>query len=218
MVQESVHLTQDSEYTFKSKLKKPIKNNYLLLKRTFDVVLCSFLLFTVLPLIGLTMLFIRLESSGKVIYSQNRVGYMGHIFKIYKLRSMVSNAEKDGKAVWAVKNDVRITRVGRFIRKTRIDELPQLLNVIRGDMSLIGPRPERPEFTEKFSLEYPGFEQRLRVKPGLTGFAQINGGYELNPQKKATLDMKYINTLNFKFDLKIFVETFKIIFTGDGAR
>lgn len=120
--------------------------------------------------------------------------------------------------MWAKKNDSRVTKVGGFMRKTRIDELPQLLSVIKGDMSLIGPRPERPEFTEEFSHEYPGFEQRLLIKPGLSGYAQVHGGYDIDPGQKAKLDRYYIAHVGLKMDAQIFKDTIKTVITGDGAR
>ncbi|WP_037996727.1 sugar transferase, partial [Thermoactinomyces sp. Gus2-1] len=116
------------------------------------------------------------------------------------------------------KNDPRVTRVGKFIRKTRIDELPQLINILRGDMSLIGPRPERPVFTEKFDKEIPGFKKRLLVKPGLTGWAQVNGGYEMTPAEKFELDMFYIQNQSFKMDMQILFRTVWVVVSGNGAR
>lgn len=127
------------------------------------------------------------------------------------------NAEKNG-AQWATKNDPRVTKVGAFIRKTRIDELPQLFNVLKGDMSLIGPRPERPMFTAQFNEEIPGFIDRLQVKPGITGWAQVNGGYDITPREKLELDRYYINNMSFWLDLKIILKTIKVCITGDGAR
>ncbi len=132
-------------------------------------------------------------------YSQERVGKDGKIFKIYKLRSMVCNAEENG-AQWAINNDPRITKVGGFIRKKRIDEIPQLFNVIKGDMSIIGPRPERPTFTEEFNKEISGFINRLQIKPGITGWAQVNGGYEITPIEKWELDMYYIENKSIKLE------------------
>lgn len=141
----------------------------------------------------------------------------GKRFEIIKLRSMRTDAEKNGPQ-WAAKNDPRVTRVGKFIRKTRIDELPQLINILRGDMSLIGPRPERPVFTEKFDKEIPGFKKRLLVKPGLTGWAQVNGGYEMTPAEKFELDMFYIQNQSFKMDMQILFRTVWVVVSGNGAR
>jgi lipopolysaccharide/colanic/teichoic acid biosynthesis glycosyltransferase len=130
---------------------------------------------------------------------------------------MKIDAEKSG-AVWAQKQDPRVTRIGAFIRRTRIDELPQLFNVLKGDMSMIGPRPERPVFTEKFQSEIPGFTQRLAVKPGLSGWAQVNGGYDMTPKEKLIFDLYYIRNLTFMLELKIMLKTCKVVLTGDGAR
>ncbi|MEK1482572.1 sugar transferase, partial [Limosilactobacillus fermentum] len=137
---------------------------------------------------------------------------------VIKLRSMRNDAEAKTGAVWAQKNDPRVTAVGRFMRKTRIDELPQFWNVLKGDMSMIGPRPERPELTEKFYKQWPEFPQRLRIIPGITGYAQVNGGYDISPEEKCHLDNYYIENYSFTFDVKIALETIKTMFTGDGAR
>jgi lipopolysaccharide/colanic/teichoic acid biosynthesis glycosyltransferase len=191
--------------------------HYLLFKRMMDIVLgCVGLLFS-LPIVFLFSILIVLETPGAPIYIQERVGKEGKIFQIIKLRSMRRDAEKEG-AKWAEINDCRITRVGKFIRKTRIDELPQFFLVIKGDMSIVGPRPERPMFTEKFSREINGFENRLLVKPGLTGLAQVCGGYNISPEAKLKYDVKYIKKLSFTLDLIIIIKTFKVIFTGEGAR
>jgi len=130
---------------------------------------------------------------------------------------MRKDAEATG-AKWAEVNDSRVTKIGAFIRKTRIDELPQLILVLKGDMSIIGPRPERPVFTEKFNREIYGFEKRLLVKPGLTGLAQINGGYDISPREKLTYDLEYIQNVSFSLELKIILKTFKVLLTGEGAR
>jgi lipopolysaccharide/colanic/teichoic acid biosynthesis glycosyltransferase len=145
-----------------------------------------------IPIIVAVVALIKLESEGPAIYTQERVGKNGKLFDIFKLRSMCLNAEKDG-IQWAQKNDSRVTKVGRFIRKTRLDELPQLINVLKGDMSIVGPRPERPYFVEEFSRNIPKFNERLVVRPGITGWSQINGGYELSPEEKLHKDLFYIN-------------------------
>ena len=141
----------------------------------------------------------------------------GKHFMIYKLRSMRLDAEANG-AQMAEEDDPRITKIGRFIRKTRIDELPQVINVFKGDMSIIGPRPERPIFVVQFNEEIPGFIERLRVKPGITGWAQVNGGYDISTKEKLDLDMYYINHQSIFLDMKILFKTIKIIFTEEGAR
>mgnify|MGYP001317651074 FL=1 len=170
-----------------------------------------------IPIILIFAVIIKLETPGPAFFLQERVGLHGKYFKVIKLRSMGVNAEKNG-AQWATKNDPRVTKVGAFIRKTRIDELPQLFNVLKGDMSLIGPRPERPMFTAQFNEEIPGFIDRLQVKPGITGWAQVNGGYDITPKEKLELDRYYINNMSFWLDLKIILKTIKVCITGDGAR
>lgn len=169
------------------------------------------------PIIFVVSVLIKIETPGPAFFVQERVGLNGEYFKLYKLRSMGVDAEKNG-AQWAEKNDPRVTKVGAFIRKTRIDELPQFWNVLRGDMSLIGPRPERPVFTAKFDKEIPGFVDRLAIRPGLTGWAQVNGGYDITPEEKLKLDKYYIQHEGLLLDLKIIFKTIGIIFTGNGAR
>ena len=207
-----------TDYSYESKLKEPVKNDYLPLKRLFDILSASGLMVATSPIVLLFGILVKMETPGKMFYTQERVGYMGKRFKVTKLRSMYTDAEKNSGAVWASKNDSRVTKVGKFIRKTRIDELPQLWNVIKGDMSMIGPRPERPELTEKFSREVKDFEQRLRVLPGLTGYAQVHGGYDVTPKEKYKLDKYYMDNISLKEDLKIIFETICVVLTGDGAR
>ncbi|MEC4620513.1 sugar transferase [Bacillus paranthracis] len=190
---------------------------YLGIKYVIDIVFSLIGLIVLSPVILIFSVLIVLESPGSPFYLQERLGNNGRKFKIIKLRSMRNDAEKNG-AKWAEKNDPRVTKIGLFIRKTRIDELPQLLNILKGDMSLVGPRPERPIFTEKFEKEIPGFKKRLEVRPGLTGWAQVNGGYEITPKEKLNLDIYYINHASIMLDLKILLKTVKIIFTGEGAR
>jgi exopolysaccharide biosynthesis polyprenyl glycosylphosphotransferase len=192
-------------------------HGYFLLKSVCDFILAIFILLLTSPLILLCCLFIKLESNGPAFYLQERLGINGRTFNIIKLRSMFIDAEKNG-AQWAKKNDTRVTRIGAFIRKKRIDELPQLINVLKGDMALIGPRPERPVFVDEFSREIPDFKKRLVVKPGITGWAQVNGGYDLSPKEKLELDFYYIQNLSIGIDLKIVVRTVKVIFSGAGAR
>ena len=207
-----------ADYSYESKLKEPVKNDYLPLKRLLDILSASGLMVATSPIVLLFGILVKMETPGKMFYTQERVGYMGKRFKVTKLRSMYTDAEKNSGAVWASKNDSRVTKVGKFIRKTRIDELPQLWNVIKGDMSMIGPRPERPELTEKFSREVKDFEQRLRVLPGLTGYAQVHGGYDVTPKEKYKLDKYYMDNISLKEDLKIIFETIRVVLTGDGAR
>ena len=186
-------------------------------ERIGDVCL-SILLFLVLsPLICILAILIKLDSSGPVIFSQERLGKDGVPFLIYKFRSMKVDAEKDGPQ-WASENDNRCTRVGKILRKARLDEIPQLLNILEGDMSFVGPRPEREYFYKKFESYIPEFRNRLAVKPGLTGLAQVNGGYDLRPEEKIVYDMKYIEQKSFRLDMECMLKTFTLIFTHKGAR
>jgi lipopolysaccharide/colanic/teichoic acid biosynthesis glycosyltransferase len=186
-------------------------------KRLIDIVASICGLVIAIPIIVIFGILIKLETPGPAIFKQDRVGFRGKVFTIYKLRSMGVDAEENG-AVWATKNDARVTKIGKFIRNTRIDELPQLFNILKGNMTIIGPRPERPEFTMDFEKEIPGFIHRVSVKPGLTGWAQINGGYDISPKEKLEFDMHYINNRNFMMDAKILIKTIIIAFTGEGAR
>ncbi|RSL29762.1 sugar transferase [Salibacterium salarium] len=190
---------------------------YQHLKRFYDIVLSILGLIVAFPILIPFLIFIPLETPGNPFFSQERVGRNGKYFNLYKLRSMGINAEKNG-AQWAQTNDPRVTKIGAFIRKTRIDEIPQLFNVLKGDMSLIGPRPERPVFTAQFNEEIPGFINRLSVKPGLTGWAQVNGGYDITPGEKFKLDLHYIKNQGLVMDIVILIKTVKVICTGSGAR
>ncbi|HEY8362361.1 exopolysaccharide biosynthesis polyprenyl glycosylphosphotransferase [Caldicoprobacter faecalis] len=189
---------------------------YEKIKRVMDIVLSLIGLVIAIPLMLIFGIAIKLESKGPVFYCQERVGKNGKVFMLYKLRSMYQNAEENG-AKWAEKDDPRVTKVGRIMRKTRIDELPQLFNVLKGDMSIVGPRPERPIFTYQFNEQIPGFVNRLQVKPGLTGWAQVNGGYELGPAEKLEYDLYYIENRSIWMDIKIMLKTVKVILTGKGA-
>jgi len=186
-------------------------------QRVLDVVLSLVGLVIGIPIMLIFGILIKIEDKGPITYKQERLGKCGKSFYIYKLRSMRLDAEKYG-AQWAEKDDPRITKVGKFIRKTRIDEIPQLFNILKGDMGLIGPRPERPNFTAQFNEEIPGFINRLAIKPGLTGWAQVNGGYEVTPEEKLIEDIYYIKNRSVLLDFKILLRTVKVIFTGDGAR
>lgn len=191
---------------------------YSFWKRVFDLFLTILFSPVIIIIIAIFAIVIKIESEGPAFYSQDRLGLNGKEFKVVKLRSMKLNAEAATGAVWAEKDDPRITKVGKFIRKTRVDELPQFFNVFLGQMSIIGPRPERKVFSDEFVKTIPNFEDRLVVKPGLTGLAQISGGYEMTPSEKLTLDLEYINNFSFKQDLKIFFKTFGVLLTGEGAR
>jgi len=160
---------------------------------------------------------IRADSPGPALFKQERLGKDGKPFMMYKFRSMRLGAEANGPQ-WARRNDDRCTRVGHFLRNTRIDELPQLWNILKGDMSLVGPRPERRYFYDEFETYIPGFRNRLVVQPGLTGLAQVNGGYELLPEEKIVYDMEYIRTRTFWMDVKCILKTIQLVFTHKGAR
>lgn len=190
---------------------------YRFTKRAFDIVSCSVaLLICAIPM-ALIAIKIKQESEGPVFYAQRRVGKNGKVFKLYKFRSMYIDAEARG-AQWATEKDPRITPLGGKLRKSRLDEIPQFWNVIKGDMSLIGPRPERPAFHEEFCKRINGWDQRLLVKPGISGLAQVTGGYELLPKEKAVFDIRYIEKRGIILDLSIIWKTIKTVFTGDGAR
>lgn len=190
---------------------------YRAAKRAFDVAACgAALLVLALPMLAIAAA-VRLESPGPAIYAQRRVGKGGRAFELYKFRSMRADAEVRG-ARWAEDGDPRVTRVGRFLRTSRLDELPQFWNVVKGDMSLIGPRPERPAFCEEFEKRIVGWGQRTAVRPGITGLAQVSGGYELLPREKALYDIEYIETRCLALDWQIILRTFKTMISGDGAR
>ena len=188
------------------------------LKRVFDFCLSLLLLIITLPLFPLFILIIKLDSPGPIFYRQKRVGLNGEIFWVIKFRSMIKNAEKNG-AQWTSKNDARITRTGKFLRRTRLDELPQLMNILQGHMSFVGPRAERPEFTEELARKIPFFKQRLLVKPGLTGWAQVNYKYGESVEdalEKLQYDLFYIKNRNWYLDLSIILKTIRIVITGAG--
>ncbi|WP_408057118.1 sugar transferase [Ureibacillus acetophenoni] len=190
---------------------------YSFYKISTDFLFSLIFLFLLSPILLFFCILIPIESAGSPFYTQHRLGKGGKSFKLLKLRSMYTDAEMDGPQ-WAGVNDTRITRVGKFIRYTRIDEIPQLFNVLKGDMSLIGPRPERYYFYQKFNQTVPEFQQRLLVKPGITGWAQVNGGYDLTPKEKLAFDLYYIKHRSISFEIKIFFRTVLIILTGNGAR
>ena len=190
------------------------------LKRAMDIVLALCLLLVLWPFMLVTALAVRLDSPGPVIYSQRRVGLKNKDFTVYKFRSMRQDAEKNG-AVWATKNDPRVTKVGNFIRKVRLDELPQLFNVIKGDMSFVGPRPERPEFVASLSEKIPYYYIRHTVKPGITGWAQVSYPYGASVEDsrmKLEYDLYYIKHMSLFFDFKIFLRTVGVILFPSGAR
>ncbi|HDR6273160.1 MULTISPECIES: sugar transferase [Bacillus] len=202
-------------YTIPAQEKTSILNRSI--KRLFDIIFSLILLLLAIPIMLFFCIMIAFETAGSPIYFQERLGINGRKFNVLKLRSMVKDAELNGPQ-WANENDSRITKVGSFIRKTRIDELPQLLNILKGDMSFVGPRPEREYFYKQFDAYIPEFKDRLIVKPGLTGWAQINGGYNLDPKEKLKWDMEYIERKTIKMDIRILCKTVLIVLNGNGAR
>lgn len=188
-----------------------------ILKRIVDVLISGIGIVILLPIMLITAICIKIEDGGKVIYCQERCTLNGKSFRIYKFRSMVENAEKEGGAQLAKENDGRITKVGSFIRKTRIDEIPQLFDILKGDMSLVGPRPERPEFIKETVREIPEFAYRTKVKAGLTGYAQVYGKYNTSFLDKLKLDLLYIEKYSILLDLKILLMTFKVVFTKEST-
>jgi lipopolysaccharide/colanic/teichoic acid biosynthesis glycosyltransferase len=194
---------------------------YLAGKRIFDV-LCSLALLTfAVPVMVIVSIAIRLSSPGPAIYCQHRLTDGGKVFTIFKFRTMSTDAEATCGAVWADPNDQRVIPIGRFLRKTRLDELPQLLNVLIGDMSIVGPRPERPEMARQLAKQLPAFPRRLEVKAGLTGLAQIASGYAddvVSYRKKLAWDILYIKKRSLFLDCVIFIRTIVVVLTGHGAR
>ena len=190
-------------------------------RRSFDIVLSSILLLATLPLLLLAALAIKLDSPGPVFYRQERVGKGGRTFTLMKFRSMVTDAESGGAPVWASREDDRVTRVGRFIRLTRIDEIPQVLNVLRGDMAFVGPRPERPAFVEKLGALIPHYDDRSVVKPGITGWAQVNFPYGASVEDarmKLAYDLYYVRRRSLFLDLLILVATVRVVLFQEGSR
>jgi sugar transferase (PEP-CTERM system associated) len=190
-------------------------------KRLLDVAIATLLILLTLPLMLVVAVLIKCESRGPVFYRQERVGRHNQVFVLFKFRSMCQNAEPDGAPVWAAECDSRVTRVGRFIRYTRIDELPQLWNVLRGEMSIVGPRPERPYFVERLAAAIPLYAERHFVKPGITGWAQINAPYGASledARDKLSYDLYYIKNQSLLFDLRILVATLRVVLFQEGAR
>jgi exopolysaccharide biosynthesis polyprenyl glycosylphosphotransferase len=189
------------------------------MKRTFDIVVSIIILLLALPVMLFTAACIVLEDGGPLIYSQERVGKGGRSFKVLKFRSMGSDAEKGGKPQWAAQNDPRVTRVGGIIRKLRIDELPQLWNVFKGEMSFVGPRPERPYFVEQLSADIPYYNVRHSIKPGITGWAQVRYGYGASVEdavQKLQYDLYYVKNNSLFLDLLVLIDTLKVVLFGSG--
>ena len=221
LAQKNVFCTADEEgnrkYTVRRLEKLRRRPFYAFFKRLFDFFTALIgLAVCLVPMIVIAIA-IAVDSRGPIIYKQRRVGYKGREFTLLKFRSMYEDAERNG-AVWAAEHDVRATRVGRILRKTRLDELPQLFNILVGQMSVVGPRPERAVFYEEFGKYIDGFEQRYLVIPGLTGWAQVNGGYDLLPEEKIVYDIDYIERRSLMMDLRCIMQTVTVIFSHEGAR
>ena len=191
-----------------------INSRSLIAKRMFDIILSSLGILLSLPLWLLIALAVKLNDRGPIFYSHYRVGKRGKIFKAYKFRSMIKDAEREKGAVWAKENDPRVTLIGQILRATAFDEFPQLINIFWGDMSFVGPRPERPKLVERFRLEIKNYDFRHRVKPGLTGIAQVFGKYDTQPKHKLKYDLLYIQNQNFWLDLKLIMLSFWITAKG----
>ncbi len=221
---------------------------YSAIKKSLDVSFASFGLILASPLLLLVAILLKITSPGPIFYTQTRIGVnrrrgntrvyaasmnkdrrtrdrrrdnnCGRPFKVIKFRTMVNDAEAKSGPVWATKNDTRITPLGRFLRKTRIDEIPQMVNVLRGEMSMVGPRPERPKFVKDLSAKVPNYAERLNVKPGITGQAQVTTGYDTSLEsvfEKVNNDVEYIRNWNLWSDLKILMQTVLVVITGKGA-
>jgi len=192
----------------------------LALKRLLDILASASVLVLTAPFLVLAALMVKLEDGGPMLYRQERVTQGGSVFRIMKLRTMTTDAEAGG-AVWAQKGDRRVTRIGRFLRRTRLDELPQLVNVLRGDMSFVGPRPERPEFTAELARALPLYNERHLVRAGLTGWAQVNYPYGASlddARSKLSYDLYYVKNFSVLFDILIIAQTLRVVLSGSGAR
>lgn len=190
------------------------------LKRVIDIVISIVSLVVLSPILALLALLIKIDTPGPVFHKQDRVGLRGKKFTLVKFRSMISDAEKLTGPVWAEKNDRRTTRIGRIIRPYRLDELPQIINVLRGEMSFVGPRPERPSFVERFRKAIPLYGLRLTVNPGITGWAQVKHTYDQSfedVKKKLSFDLEYVNNISLRLDMKIFLKTVLTVMKREGA-
>jgi sugar transferase (PEP-CTERM system associated) len=193
----------------------------LIFKRVFDITVSLVILLLTAPILVMTVVAVKVTSPGPIFYRQERVGLNGSIFSVMKFRSMRQDAERDGVPVWAAQGDARVTTVGKFIRATRIDEIPQIFNVFLGDMSFVGPRPERPFFVDSLKKEIPFYDERHRVKPGITGWAQINYPYGASVEdakKKLEYDLYYIKNCSIFLDFLILVQTLRVVLWPDGVR
>ena len=214
-----LHAVKPSWFVFSDGFHRSKWNE--LLKRTLDLAAGIAGLVLALPIMALVAFAILVDSKGPVIYRQTRVGRMDRCFDVLKFRSMRVNAEQNNGAQWAVKNDPRVTRVGGFLRKYRLDELPQFLNVVRGDMSFVGPRPERPCFVEELRKQIPYYDERHSVRPGITGWAQVQYSYGASVEdafKKLEYDLFYLKNTSVSFDMAIILKTVKIVISGHNGR
>jgi exopolysaccharide biosynthesis polyprenyl glycosylphosphotransferase len=188
-------------------------------KRSLDVLVSAVVLVVLLPLILILAIAVRLTSEGPAIYKQQRVGKHGREFTMYKFRSMVNNAEANTGPIWATDDDPRVTRIGYWLRKTRLDEIPQFFNVLFGDMSLVGPRPERPHFVKKYERSIPLYSRRLRVKPGITGWAQVKWKYDESfddVKERTKYDLFYVENISLRLDVKILMNTLFVVLRAEG--
>lgn len=188
-----------------------------MIKRVFDVLVSAAAIIVMSPVMLITAAAVKISSKGPAFYIQERVTRGGRKFKLYKFRTMIQNAEEATGPMLSVENDDRITPIGSILRKLRIDELPQFINVLKGDMSVVGPRPERPHFVEQYKKEIPGYEYRTHVKAGITGLAQVLGKYTTEPEDKLRYDLLYIRNYSILFDMKVVFQTLNIVFMGHGA-
>ncbi len=210
--------SRSSKIVIRKIARPPRRLFYRFIKRTFDFVVALVAsVFLIIPMIVIALL-IHFDSKGPAFYRQERLGLDGKPMCLWKFRSMRIDAEKNG-AQWATADDDRCARVGKYLRMFRLDELPQIpFNILPGNLSFVGPRPERQVFYEQFAEYIDGFEQRLYVKPGLTGLAQVNGGYDLLPEEKIIYDIEYIEKQSVKMDIQVILKTIAIVFNHDGAR
>ena len=217
---EAVILPYESreEYYIEELGEIKIRPTYLFAKRIFDIVfsIAALLIFAV-PMLVIALL-VKCTSPGKVLYHQERLGLGGRKINIIKFRTMCVDAEKNGAQWSSGEKDPRVTSIGKFLRRTRLDELPQFWCILKGEMSVVGPRPEREVFYDAFEQYIHGFRERLKVKPGLTGLAQIKGGYFLKPEKKIQYDIEYIKTRSLWVDIKIIFATVKVVLTHDPVK
>lgn len=211
---ETLHLFDTPILLLRNKGLSP-ENRFM--KRLFDILLSLIAIILVSPIMIVVAISIKLYDGGPFLFKQRRLTIDGRVFEVYKFRSMIIDAEKDGVARLASKNDNRITPIGNFIRKVRLDELPQLFNILLGDMSIVGPRPERPEIAEQYIKSMPEFSYRLKVKAGLTGYAQILGKYNTTPRDKLLLDLMYIEKYSLFLDFKLILMTIKILFISEST-